>query len=120
MCGNERLTSLALMHIHRDILVYSQEMVDKFARLHPTPQADEHVTLRRHSVHSMIANQSATLFISNLGPCISNISQFKTYCFLFISNDLHNCFTTDGSDRRLQLSVTSNGGLMIELRMSTV
>ena len=27
------------------------------------------------------------------------MSQFKTYCFLFISNDLHNCFTSDGSDR---------------------
>ena len=34
-CGNERLTSLALMHIHRDVPVSSQEMVDKFTRLHP-------------------------------------------------------------------------------------
>ena len=34
-CGNERLTSLALMHIHRNVPVSSQEMVDKFARLHP-------------------------------------------------------------------------------------
>ena len=34
--GNERLTSLALMHIHRDVVpVCLQEMVDKFARLHP-------------------------------------------------------------------------------------
>ena len=42
------------------------------------------------------------------------IYNFKMF-FLFISNDLHNCFTTDGqadgSDRRLQLSVTSNGGI---------
>ena len=68
----------------------------------------------------MIANESATLFTSNLGPCISNMSQFKTYCFLVISNDLHNCFTSVGSDRGLQLSVTSNGGLRIELRMSVV
>lgn len=34
-CGNERLTSLALMHIHRDVPVSSMEIVDKFARLHP-------------------------------------------------------------------------------------
>ena len=32
-CGNERLTSLALMHIYRDVSVCSQEMVDRFARL---------------------------------------------------------------------------------------
>ena len=38
-CGNERLTSLALMHIHRDVSVSSQEMVDKFARLHPRPSS---------------------------------------------------------------------------------
>ena len=68
----------------------------------------------------MIANERATLFISNLGPCISNMLKFKTYCIVFISNDLHNCFTTDGSDRGLQLSVTSNGGTMIELRISVV
>ena len=65
----------------------------------------------------MIANESATLFISKLGPCISNMSQFKTYSLLFISNYLHNCLTfiNDGSDIGLQLSVTSNGELVIEL-----
>ena len=36
--------------------------------------------------------------------------------FLLISNNLNNCFATDGSDSGLQLSVTSNGGLMIELK----
>ena len=39
---------------------------------------------------------------------------------IIFSNDLHNYFTTDGSDRGLDLSVTSNKGLMIELRMSVV
>ena len=73
-----------------------------------------------HSKILFIANESATLFISNLGAGISNMSQFKSYCYLFISNDLHNCFTSDGSDRGLQLSVTSNEGLMIELSMSVV
>ena len=34
-CGNERLTSLALMHIQGDVSVCSEEMVDTFARLHP-------------------------------------------------------------------------------------
>ena len=34
-CGNERLTSLTLMHIHMEAPVCSQEMVDKFTRLHP-------------------------------------------------------------------------------------
>ena len=42
-CGNERLTSLALMHIHRDVPVCSKEMVDKVDNgAPPTPQADEH------------------------------------------------------------------------------
>ena len=31
------------------------------------------------------------------------MSQLKTYCLLFISNDSHHCFTTDGSDRRLHI-----------------
>ena len=39
---------------------------------------------------------------------------------IIFANDLHNSFTTDGSDRGLELSVTSNKGLMIELRMSVV
>ena len=48
------------------------------------------------------------------------MSQFKIYYFLFISNNLHNSFTTEGSHVGLQLSVTSNEVLMIELRMSVV
>ncbi len=83
-CGNERLTSLALMHIHRDVPVSSQEMVDKFARLHPRRlklmNMDLHFVTQL-SVHSMIPNVSATLCISNLGPSITNMSQSKTYCF---------------------------------------
>jgi len=34
-CGNDRLTALALMNIHRDVHVSTLEVIDKFARRHP-------------------------------------------------------------------------------------
>ena len=33
--GNERLTSLALLHLHRDIDIDIPEVMDEFARCHP-------------------------------------------------------------------------------------
>ena len=33
--GNERLTSLALLHLHRDIDIDIPEVIDEFARRHP-------------------------------------------------------------------------------------
>ena len=33
--GNDRLSSLALLHVHRDIDVSVEDIVDEFARRHP-------------------------------------------------------------------------------------
>lgn len=33
--GNERLTSLTLIHLHRDIDIYIPDVIDEFSRLHP-------------------------------------------------------------------------------------
>ena len=33
--GNERLTSLALLHLHRDIDVSVSDIVEEFSRRHP-------------------------------------------------------------------------------------
>ena len=66
----------------------------------------------------MIANERATLFFSNFGSCISNMSQFKTYCFFYSFRTIHIIVLPlmDVTEDYM----TSNGGLMIELRMSVV
>ena len=43
--GNERLTSLALLHLHRDIEINIPQVIDEFARLYP----------RRMELHDILA-----------------------------------------------------------------
>ena len=33
--GNERLSSLSLLHVHKDIDINIDEVIDEFARRHP-------------------------------------------------------------------------------------
>lgn len=44
--GNERLTSLALLHLHRDIEINIPQVIDEFARLYP----------RRMELHDILAD----------------------------------------------------------------
>ena len=87
----------------------------------PTPRANEHglVTLRDTS-YGMMANESATLFISQIWDlAFQTCRNLKlNHCFFYSFRTITCMFTTDGSNRGLQLSVTSDGGLMIELRIS--
>ena len=78
-CGNERLTSLALMHIHRDVPVSSQEMVDKFARLHPRRLKRCHsimaqTTMAHASMASPLCRRSG---LAHSGMARSSTAQFR-------------------------------------------
>ena len=44
--GNERLTSLALLHLHRDIEINIPQVINEFARLYP----------RRMELHDILAD----------------------------------------------------------------
>ena len=46
--GNERLTSLALLHLHRDIEINIPQVIDEFARLSLYP--------RRMELHDILAD----------------------------------------------------------------
>ena len=108
--SNERLPYFALMHIHSDVTVGSQEMVDMFTK--QTPQADEQaLSIAHESTKPFIydlGHYNAYLYISKVSHRNLNTINETFYSLRTINVKTINV-TAVGSDIRLQLSVTSNG-----------